>query len=115
MRSAAARGRNRAALRRALALVVPAIAVAALVFGLRTSAAATPCTSSPVVCENQLPGVAASSWIPSGSGDASIQGFATNISVDHGQTIDFKVKSPASYRVEIYRFGYYGGLGSRLV
>jgi hypothetical protein len=83
--------------------------------GLRSSEAATTCTAGPVVCENQLPGVAASSWLPGAGGDPSIQGFSTDISVNHGQTVDFKVKAAAGYRVEIYRFGYYGGLGSRLV
>src|SRR4051794_3956359 len=96
---------------RVLALVV----VAAALF-LRSGGAGAACGSNVVVCENQLPGVAASVWLPGGSGDPTIQGFATDISVDHGQTIGFKVKTTASaYRVDIYRFGYYGGLGSRLV
>ncbi|MBV9099128.1 MAG: DUF4082 domain-containing protein, partial [Frankiaceae bacterium] len=100
--------------RRLLALAVLA---AAITFSLGSgSAAVAACGSNPVVCENQLPGVAPSSWLPGGSGDPTIQGFATDIGVDHGQTIGFKVKTPASaYHIDIYRFGWYGGLGSRLV
>ena len=38
------------------------------------------------------------------------------MSVDHGQTIQFKVSTDASaYRLDIYRMGYYGGMGAREV
>src|SRR4051794_26116031 len=40
--------------------------------------------SNVIVTENQLPGT--SNWGVSGAGDTSIQGFATDISVNHGQT-----------------------------
>src|SRR3954447_20084963 len=40
--------------------------------------------ANPVICENALPG--SNGWQISGSGDASIQGFATDISVNVGQT-----------------------------
>ncbi len=50
------------------------------------------------------------------AGDPSIQGFATDISVNKGETIRFKVKTDAAnYRLDIYRLGYYGGLGARKV
>lgn len=73
-----------------------------------------------IVCENSKPGTPASVWqIPwqmGDSGDPSIQGFATDISVDHGQTVSFKVKTDAaSYHLDIYRLGYYGGNGARLI
>ena len=48
----------------------------------------------------------------SGSGDPEIQGFATDISVDQGQTVRFKIDSVTSlYRLDIYRMGCYGGQG----
>jgi hypothetical protein len=51
-----------------------------------------------------------------GSGDPSIQGFATDASVNHGDSIGFKIKTSSSkYRIDIYRLGYYGGTGARLV
>jgi hypothetical protein len=69
-----------------------------------------------VVLENALPGSPPSEWEVAGAGDASIQGFATDISVDQGGTIDFKIKTDAtSYRIDIYRLGWYGGDGARKV
>ena len=47
--------------------------------------------SNPIVAENMLPGSSVSEWDISGVGDTSLQGFATEISVDHGQTISFKI------------------------
>ena len=52
----------------------------------------------------------------SGAGDPTIQGFATDISVNVGQTISFKIDTNASrYTIDIYRLGYYGGMGARLM
>ncbi|MBZ6077194.1 DUF4082 domain-containing protein [Microvirga sp. WGZ8] len=49
-------------------------------------------------------------------GDNNIQGFATNISVNHGSTIDFKIATDSTnYRIDIYRLGYYDGAGARKV
>jgi hypothetical protein len=77
-----------------------------------------PCAlpANEIVAENCKPGNPASEWDISGSGDSSIQGFATDISVDQGQTVRFKVKTTANnYRIDIYRMGYYGGSGARKV
>jgi hypothetical protein len=69
-----------------------------------------------IVIENQLAGNPASEWDISGAGDPSIQGFATDVSVNRGETITFKILTDATdYRVDIYRLGYYGGMGARLV
>ena len=46
---------------------------------------------NPITVENALPGNPASEWDVSGAGDPSIQGFATDISVDQGETVDFKI------------------------
>jgi hypothetical protein len=81
--------------------------------------AASPCdppVTNPIACENTLPGNPQSEWDITGAGDASIQGFATDISYDHGQTAQFKINTDASaYTVDIYRMGYYGGAGARKV
>ena len=46
----------------------------------------------------------------------TIQGFATDISVNRGQTVNFKIDTNATnYRLDIYRMGYYGGMGARKV
>jgi len=67
--------------------------------------------------ENQLPGTPQSTWDISGAGDTTLQGFATDISVDVGQTVSFKITDTTlgSYHIEIYRLGYYQGDGARLV
>ncbi|MGL2962857.1 DUF4082 domain-containing protein [Flavobacterium sp. RSB2_4_14] len=74
--------------------------------------------SNPISIENALTGNPKSEWDINGSDDPNIQGFATQISVNTGQTIDFKidVKAPATnYSIKIYRLGYYNGLGARLI
>lgn len=76
------------------------------------------CTSAPnaIVAENCLQGNPASEWDISGVGDPSIQGYATEISVNRGETVSFKIDTDAAaYTVDIYRLGYYGGLGARKV
>jgi len=70
--------------------------------------------SNPVVCENSQPGTPMSQWYsPSAWGD--IQGFSTAESVQPGQTISFKVSAPEQYQVNIFRLGWYGGDGARLM
>ena len=82
------------------------------------AAAAGPCdlpVVTPVACENSKPGTPASNWQVNGIGDSSIQGYATSMSVDKGQTIRFKIKTTASaYHVDVLRLGYYQGLGARM-
>src|SRR5581483_10433681 len=69
-----------------------------------------------IVVENLKPGTPQSTWDISGSGDATIQGFATSMSVNKGETVHFKIKTTATaYRLDIYRLGYYQGLGARLI
>jgi hypothetical protein len=69
-----------------------------------------------IVCENAQPGVTPSEWDIEGAGDPSIQGFATDISVDAGQRIDFKIDTDAAaYDIEIYRTGWYQGKGARKI
>jgi hypothetical protein len=88
-------------------------------FVVSLGAAASPCstaTSNPITCENLQPGAPASVWDVSGAGDSTIQGFATDISIDQGQTVFFKISTPSTqYRLDIYRMGYYGGMGARQV
>ncbi|HET7871748.1 MAG TPA: N,N-dimethylformamidase beta subunit family domain-containing protein, partial [Terriglobales bacterium] len=66
--------------------------------------------------ENCLPGTPDSQWDISGAGDPTIQGFATDISVNVGGTVFFKINTPSTrYHFNIYRLGYYGGNGARLI
>ena len=70
---------------------------------------------NPTACENALPGN--NDWdVDADKEDQSIQGFATDISVNAGSTVSFKIKTNASkYVLNIYRLGYYGGDGARKV
>ncbi|MGB5737385.1 MAG: N,N-dimethylformamidase beta subunit family domain-containing protein, partial [Thiohalocapsa sp.] len=79
-----------------------------------TDPCATPANA--IVAENCLSGNPPSEWDVNGAGDLSIQGFATDISVDLGDTVEFKIDTDASdYRLDIYRMGYYDGDGARLI
>jgi Domain of unknown function (DUF4082)/Fibronectin type III domain/Bacterial Ig domain len=84
----------------------------------RASAALADCSTAtnPIQCENALPGDPESDWQPGTPDDPSIEGFATQMSVNAGQTEQFKIKtSSTSYHIDILRIGYYGGNGARMV
>ena len=86
--------------------------------GMRAQAPPDPCGAggNPIACENSHVGNPQSEWDVAGGGDPSIQGFATDISVDRGQTVHFKINTDATvYQMDVYRLGYYGGLGARKV
>jgi hypothetical protein len=109
-----------AAKKRSIAALVTFLLISCAVLVLSHPArAADPCTvpiANPVACENTKAGNPRSEWDVSGSGSSSIQGFATQISVNLGETEQFKVKTPArSYRLDIYRMGYYAGNGARKI
>jgi hypothetical protein len=79
---------------------------------------AGPCDppANEIVCENSKPGSPPSQWDVEGAGDPSIQGFATDISVNRGEAVHFKVDTDADeYHLDLYRMGYYGGDGARKV
>ena len=81
-----------------------------------TAAGSCASPANPIEAENCLAGNPASQWDISGAGDGSIQGFATDISVNVSQTVSFKIDTNAtSYHLDIYRMGYYQGNGARKV
>jgi hypothetical protein len=95
----------------AIALTVALTTVGGLVF---VPAASADTCANPIVCENNKTGNPRSEWDVSGSGDAGLQGFATKMSVQAGEQIQFKIKTPAtSYSIDIYRLGWYDGDGAR--
>jgi hypothetical protein len=76
----------------------------------------SPAMANDIVCENSKAGSQPPNWQITGSGDSTIQGFATSMSVAQGDTISFKIKTDAkAYTIGIFRLGYYGGLGARQV
>jgi len=80
------------------------------------SLAAAAAVTNPIVLENQKTGNPESEWGIDGAGSSNIEGFATDISVNLGQTVSFKIDTNSSnYRIDIYRMGYYGGMGARKV
>jgi hypothetical protein len=99
-------------------LILPAALLALLPAVAAASEEPSNCASAPnpIVCENALPGDPPSNWQVQGVGDPTIQGYATSMSVNAGQTEYFKINTPSSsYHVNILRLGYYGGNGARLV
>ena len=73
-------------------------------------------TPNDIVEENRLPGDPPTEWDINGWGDPTIQGFGHDISINRGETIFFKIKTDSTdYRIDIYRMGYYGGMGARRV
>ncbi len=79
-------------------------------------------TDNPVVTENQLPG--SDEWVLGQNGrrvaddvDQQIKGYASATSVAAGESVDIKVSvnPPQAYTAQVFRLGYYGGKGARLV
>jgi hypothetical protein len=71
-----------------------------------------------IVTENQHTG--SPGWLlnkPGNDTSLQIKGYASAASINHGESIDFHITvSPAQdYTIEIYRLGYYGGTGGRLM
>lgn len=92
------------------------VAILLFVFGGGKAHAAGPCDpgGNPVACENSKPGAPSSEWEKDPRG--TIEGYAAQISVNVGETVQFKINTPArGYSIDIYRMGYYGGLGARKI
>lgn len=101
-----------------MALGVLTLIAGFLVAAPPAHAASSPCgpTVNPIVCENEQTGAPWQEWDVDGAGDSTIQGFATDISVNVGQRIDFKISTDSSnYTIDIYRLGYYQGNGARKI
>jgi large repetitive protein len=76
----------------------------------------SPPAANEIACENSKPGNPGSQWDIDGAGNDNIQGFATDISVNRGEVVRFKIDTNSNnYRLDIYRLGYYGGAGARLI
>jgi hypothetical protein len=70
---------------------------------------------NPVQAENLQQG--SLRWGMKAAPGGAIQGYASEVSVQGGDRLELHVSTApaASYRVEIYRLGWYGGLGGRLM
>ena len=107
----------RAAARLTTAFVATVALIGTLLLPVAAHAAG-PCDAptNPIVCENSKQGTDPATWDITGAGDESIQGFSTDISVNVGSRVDFKIDTTASnYTINIYRTGYYDGDGARFI
>lgn len=96
---------------RPIALPEPALTRAAA----NEDNAATPTSegANPIVTENLKPG--ATTWRVTRYTD-SLEGFASATSVNRGETIRFFIDTSArQYDLYVYRSGFYGGAGGRLI
>src|SRR3979411_734419 len=83
-------------------LTVAIVAVLALAGG-ESGRPAVQAVSNPIVVENSLAGTL-DAWDIAGAGDPSIQGFATDISVNTGDTVNFKIQTVSTnFKIDIYR------------
>ncbi|QOZ80523.1 hypothetical protein XH83_20545 [Bradyrhizobium sp. CCBAU 53351] len=82
------------------------------------TAVADPVTN-PIVLENQKQGTSPNIWqIDVGANSTKIQGFTTAISTNVGGSVQFKINNQTgtpNYHIDVYRLGYYGGNGARLI
>ena len=71
--------------------------------------------NNPVALENAKPGT--SSWNTVQAAFRWIEGYTSEVSAAPGEAVHFHVQTDpaAHYRIDIYRMGWYGGLGGRLV
>ena len=102
---------------RRLAAPLVAVLAGAFLVALPAARASSQTCANPIVCENELPGTPQSTWDVS-SYSTNIQGFADPFSVNIGNSINFKIEVTSlvtSYNIDIYRIGYYGGDGARLI
>ncbi len=103
-------------MRRAAALGVSTLSASALIEALSGTAAAA---DNPIVTENQQPG--SNGWqvslTPATDVGGQIKGYASATSVNKGQSITFYISvNPAqTYTIDVYRMGWYQGLGGRFL
>src|SRR2546430_6808120 len=98
----------------ALCTLIVGLAVSSVSFAAQPAAAA----DNPVVTENQQPGTSA--WQLARTADdinGQVKGYADTTSVLKGGSFNLYVSvNPAqTFTVDVYRIGYYGGLGGRLL
>lgn len=95
-RSRGARGRGVAGRMAAVALLCALVGALVPALAAAPASAATCGGGNAIVCENALPGNPSSQWNVGNDGDPTIQGFATDMSVNVGDTARFKIQTDAS-------------------
>ncbi len=79
------------------------------------TATAQPTPTNPIYVENQKTGTTA--WKITNQASTQIAGYAGATSVNRGGSLPIKVSlaQPGQYTIDVYRLGYYGGTGARLL
>jgi hypothetical protein len=104
-----------------LAVLVLAGLIALTVISLTqaSSAEAVTCpNANPVINENQCKGAGTTAWRLQNYNSIDVAGFPTQTSVNVGQSVTLKIarsSGPGDVDVRVFRMGYYGGTGGRLV
>jgi hypothetical protein len=93
----------------AVARAVLSAAACALILGGASARAAPP--PNAIQVENARPGTTA--WQVPGGGDIAV--YASQITVGPGDELDLHVSTAYRYRILVFRLGWYGGTGARLV
>jgi hypothetical protein len=90
------------------------MSVAAMLVAASLAAGTGP---NPIQTENALGGTQPSAWLQPAVPPTSIEGWASEGSVLPGEQVHLHVSTRDGdrYTVELYRLGWYGGLGARLV
>ena len=100
---------------RDLGLVVVLVA-ASLMFGATGSRPAAAATQNAIQIENAKPGTSSWNDFSAIATQDAINGYGSKISVNHGDSIDLYVTTTAAnFTIDIFRTGWYGGVGARLV
>ena len=100
---------------RDLGLVVVLVA-ASLLFGATGSRPAAAATQNAIQIENAKPGTSSWNDFSAIATQDAINGYGSKISVNHGDSIDLYVTTTAAnFTIDIFRTGWYGGVGARLV
>src|SRR4029079_12968075 len=92
-----------------------------LAFAMSTAwfVAAPPSTAlaaNAIQTENAKPGTPNWYDFAASATQDAINGYGSKISVNHGDSIDLYITTTAaSFTIDIFRTGYYGGVGARLV
>ncbi len=91
---------------------------ATLLLPAESSAAVTCPNPNPVVNENNCKGPGSTAWQLTDYDQGEITGFATQSSVNLGQSVKLKIAVPdgdGHADIDVFRMGWYGGTGGRLV
>jgi PKD repeat protein len=98
-------------------LLLPLLGVL-LLLPAHAGAAVTCPNPVPVVNENNCKGPGSTAWQLTNYDQGGITGFATQSSVNLGQSVKLKIAVPdgsGHADIDVYRMGWYGGAGGRLV